>query len=222
MIIMSNDLIFEKFFSKFPERLRIPFEKYRMNNLRVLDVGCSYGHVLYRCGRGSQGITSIKEQAEYAQKIGLDIIIANIEFPDTYLDLIYGDFDVILFSDIVEHISNAHTVLYELGSKLKKEGKIVWLFTTKPNNIFMGYFWKRWFGYNGYDSIHHYHLFNVESAQFLLQHAGYRVIESYPPIKNKILRVLLKNNFTEHIIVAEKYSPYVENVKTSKKLNLGI
>lgn len=217
-----DDAVFDTLFSKFPERLRIPFEKYKMDTIRVLDVGCSYGHVLYRCGKGSQGITSIKEQAEYGRNLGLDIVIADIGLPETYLGRLHNDFDIILFSDVIEHLVNPHTVLYELSSKLKDEGKIVCLFTTKPSNAFLQFFWEKWFGYRGYDSIHHYYLFNVESASFLFEHAGYRIIESYPSIKNRMLRMILKNNFTEHIIIAEKYSPYLNNVKQSKKGNIGI
>lgn len=212
----EEDEISQKFFNN-DNRLEIVFDKYNLDKLKVLDVGCAYGHILRRCGVGSQGITSIDKEAEYGRKIGLNIITADIQKPNEYLEHIDGNFDVLLFSDVLEHLNNPHDVLFSLFHKLKPDGIVIWLYISKPKNALFRLLWRWWFGHAGYESFRHYYLFDSESSRYLLERSGYRVIDSFPNVKSRILGALLNNNFTEQVIIAKKDEGCWTVVQKTKK-----
>jgi len=96
-------------------------------NKKVLDVGCSAGHlskVFKENGCEVVGIELDDESARIAKKyckevIKGDVETINLNYPDGY-------FDVIVFGDILEHLKNPQAVLLNLKRYLNNNGYIVY------------------------------------------------------------------------------------------------
>jgi 2-polyprenyl-3-methyl-5-hydroxy-6-metoxy-1,4-benzoquinol methylase len=95
---------------------------------KVLDIGCGAGHLL----------KIIKEKAPLANFYGVDLI----QYPEaTHFELIKqnlndhfsflaNDFDLIISTEVIEHLENPRLFLRELIKKTKPHGKII---LTTPN-----------------------------------------------------------------------------------------
>jgi 2-polyprenyl-3-methyl-5-hydroxy-6-metoxy-1,4-benzoquinol methylase len=108
--------------------LTIDFIKSIQNNsrLKILDVGCSSGYL------GEY----LKTLGHYV--VGLDITYEAIEVAKNYLDEAYNEyledylknhpelkFDVIIFGDVLEHITNPDEILKLVKNNLEIDGKII-------------------------------------------------------------------------------------------------
>lgn len=93
-------------------------------NARYLDLGCNDGReTIKRAGRIQSkkifGIEIVPRQAKKAQKMGIDVWVADLnkkwKYPVNY-------FDAITANQIIEHVSNVDHFLSELRRVLKKRG----------------------------------------------------------------------------------------------------
>ena len=83
---------------------------YKKDAIRCLDIGCSFGHTLYGLKLYNYDVVGTdlsKSACEFAKK-HYDILIYNSEFPPK--DLL-SSFDVLILSEIVEHVINPHLFL---------------------------------------------------------------------------------------------------------------
>lgn len=97
------------------------------NPSKILDAGCGYGllsFTLAKKGHKIYPIDNSEKRIEFLIKNRLKnakvMDIRNLQFPDEF-------FDVVIISEVLEHIKNGEKVLSELTRVLKKDG--IFLFT---------------------------------------------------------------------------------------------
>ncbi|HOF00305.1 MAG TPA: class I SAM-dependent methyltransferase [Spirochaetota bacterium] len=94
----------------------------------ILDVGCGYGNLLYKLKDSFDklyGVEINKTRVEKAKELlkdnNFEIIETTVEsanFPDEY-------FDVVVSSDVIEHIIDVFSAFKEMARILKKGGKLI-------------------------------------------------------------------------------------------------
>lgn len=149
---------------------------------RVLDVGCATGYIgeILRAKKRCYvvGIEANHEAATIAASRYDQVLEANVEqinslpFPENF-------FDVLLCSDVLEHLRRPDLVLVKLKPYLSRKGELI---AVIPN---IGYFPARMkilMGQFEYDEIGHFdktHLrfFTLKTAKQLINSTGYRVLK---------------------------------------------
>ena len=102
--------------------LQIILNRYApQKNLRILDVGCGAGAILdflREKGYVGEGIDNNEEALKYCRDKGLRVDIGTVEKMN-YKD---GSFDVVLASDVLEHLTDDRAAVKEIARVLKKGG----------------------------------------------------------------------------------------------------
>lgn len=145
-------------------------------NVRILDVGCGYGALLYalrrRGYRELEGIDASAEQVEVAGELGLEEVM-RAEATEHLRGLAAGSRDVILAVDLLEHLGRAEalTLAEEACRVLASEGRFI---VHVPNAL--GPFGPgvRW------SDLTHEIAFTPGSVHQLLKVAGFDRIEVHP------------------------------------------
>jgi O-antigen biosynthesis protein len=92
----------------------------------ILDVGCSAGYLgeyLVAQGHRVTGIDITQEAVDTAQKFLTDAYCMKVE---EYFDMYPNSrFDVIIFGDVLEHVTNAEEVLRMSATALKPNGRVI-------------------------------------------------------------------------------------------------
>ncbi len=148
-------------------------------NNTVLDVGCAAGYLGVLCGGnefyGIDANTDALKQAKKRYKVVANINLNNLQvrkFPFSQ------KFDIIVFADVLEHLSDAVSVLKFFTKYLKKDGRII---ISVPNvalwrvrmNLFLGKF-----DYTDYGVLDrtHVHLYTYKTAKELAKDVGLEII----------------------------------------------
>lgn len=146
----------------------------------VADLGCGDGQRLARLGeRLGAGCERIgvdlqpdpRRVAELAER-GVRLEQGNLEEP---LEVLRdGGHDVVVMSQIIEHLRSPPRVLAEVARKLAPGGRLI---VETPNVGGLDYhlFRRRYWG--AYHLPRHFHLFTADSLSGLLEKAGLRVVE---------------------------------------------
>ncbi len=99
------------------------------NRLRVLDVGCGSGVHGAELQRKYQhfvtGVDISEDSIRKARSRLHDAYVADVEHPEKYPFKNADAFDIIVFSDILEHLCKPHEVLRAHVAFLKPQGRIV-------------------------------------------------------------------------------------------------
>ncbi|MBO8180931.1 MAG: class I SAM-dependent methyltransferase [Archaeoglobus sp.] len=153
--------------------------------LRILDVGCATGYLGAATKKGKNyvcGVEISKEAAKEAKNKLDDVVVGNIEeielpYPKEY-------FDVIICSDVVEHLFNPKETLIKLRSYLKPNGKLLMVV---PNvawyRVRLMLLTGKWeYKEHGIMDYGHIRWFTKESGVRLLKESGYDVEEIIPYI----------------------------------------
>ena len=117
----KENIIYHRY-KKIPKKLSIIHDRYRLDEKRVLEVGCAYGQVILQCGEGSFGVDINKDAIEFIKSMGIGGLSVDVdkndlkEIPDNYFDLIH-------IADTLEHLESSHGLLVKLRDKLKHGGK---------------------------------------------------------------------------------------------------
>lgn len=92
---------------------------------KILDVGCDRGQIANELikDKGCE-VFGIEIDMKKKKYFNFEVIIGNIEDVST-MDKISGKFDVIVFGDVLEHLSNPSQVLKNIKKHLKYSGKII-------------------------------------------------------------------------------------------------
>ncbi len=154
-------------------------------NKRVLDLGCSLGNIskgLLANRNEVYGIDVAKESVDFCKKLGIKAKVHNVEegkmpYKDDF-------FDVVVFSEVVEHLFNTDHAIREIYRVLKKGG---YLIITTPNIAALNRRLKLFLGLNpGIDlgiessgderAIGHIRYFTFDSLKKLLRRNGLRVV----------------------------------------------
>ncbi|MEM3399439.1 MAG: class I SAM-dependent methyltransferase [Candidatus Micrarchaeia archaeon] len=179
---------------------------------KVLDVGCGDGeHYGKALAKECQlyGIDISNEAVSIARKNGMDATVGeadNLPFGD-------GEFDAVLFIDVLEHLFNPEGALHEANRVLKNNGFII---VSLPNAAYIrerlsflfGDFNPRGSPHTSFDSPWadpHIRFFTKKTVMALLQKTGFKVRvfigEAGIPILSHFFPSLFASDF---LIIAEK------------------
>jgi SAM-dependent methyltransferase len=165
-------------FAALPRRLVFALERWpALTESAVLDIGCSYGHCLLHFGPGSVGVDSDATQVEFCRSLGLDAQLADAnELPDVG----HEQFDYLWVSDVIEHLDAPRLFLRQLAPALKPDGRLLLFLTLAPSSRLVRAAMRRW-GYRGFDAEAHHFQFTYDTACFMVERAGYRVVDAVAP-----------------------------------------
>lgn len=150
------------------------------SDMNVLDVGCADGYLAARLSAMNCRVVGIEldeERARRAREFCEGVVVGAVE--SVPLPFSPGQFDVILYADILEHTPDPLAVLRRLDPYLQKDGKIV---ISLPNiahfsvrlPLLMGDFT---YTDSGILDRTHLRFFTYRTAVELIREAGYAVEE---------------------------------------------
>jgi 2-polyprenyl-3-methyl-5-hydroxy-6-metoxy-1,4-benzoquinol methylase len=181
----------------------------------ILECGCSTGflsrHLVER-GCTVTGLEIDAEAAEKARQWCKKVHAIDLNRPD-WADELSGNYDTILFGDVLEHLVNPESVLRRTSDLLAPNGRVI---ICLPNIAY----WKirmsllrGKFEYTsmGILDVTHLRFFTPETGRKLIEDAGYLIISTYPILSSSRfgnqLRRLLPGLFTvQTIFVAQPLS----------------
>jgi len=149
------------------------------NGKTILDVGCATGYLAKELKKKDCNIVGIEinqDAVDIAAQYCDRVVAADVEeieepsFPDGY-------FDVIIFSDVLEHLRRPDLVLINLKRYLKSDGFVI---ASIPNIARLEYrvkllFGKFDYGESGILSKGHLRFFTLKTAKKLFETAGYEI-----------------------------------------------
>ena len=147
---------------------------------RVLDVGCGAGwtakELRDKIGCEVIGVEPNETRAEVARSNGIEVHVGYLE--DLRIEDV-GLFDIVLFGDVLEHLSDPHSVLCVAKKYLRPGGSVV---ITVPNVAHWTVRLELLRGRFDYQALGimdatHLRWFTEKTLRQLLENAGYRVDE---------------------------------------------
>lgn len=163
----------------------------------VLELGASTGYITKIISQ-NENIVSIveydKEDAKVASKFADKTYVGSLE-DENFLKTIKGKYDVVVASDVLEHLKNPELALKYIKKLLKNDGVLI---TSLPNiacwSMRKDLFFKGFFEYSESGLLDKTHLrfFTYHSFQNFLMAEGYKILEIYSmessyPFKKLIL-----------------------------------
>ena len=120
------------------EDTHIKFIKTYGKGKKVLEVGCGVGHITKRFAKYAQQVTAIdfSDVVKYAKKINNKKNITYLQADVTKLPFMDESFDIIIASEIIEHIPNPNQAIKEM-KRVLVNGGLVYLST--PNLLTLIY-----------------------------------------------------------------------------------
>lgn len=150
---------------------------------KILDVGCNSGVVgRLLCHKTNIfGVEFNEALADLAQFHCEKVYHINLEKINES-DIAEGDFDFIIFGDVLEHLRNPRHVVTLLAKRLKKNGLII---ISLPNIAQLPYRMKLLFGNFDYTETGildktHVHLYTYKTALQLIKDCGLSIKKFYP------------------------------------------
>ncbi|MBI5233606.1 MAG: class I SAM-dependent methyltransferase [Deltaproteobacteria bacterium] len=134
---------------------------------RLLDVGCANGQFLEyidRFGMDGTGIDISEEMVSVGQKNGLRCMVGD-------LFELEGEYDMVTFWDVLEHVANPRDVLEKSRSLLSASGELI--IQTPCTGIISELFKENWLYYL---PIQHIHLFSQGSLFRLILDMGFSIV----------------------------------------------
>jgi len=175
---------------------------------RVLDIGCATGYLAEQMKKNGcyvVGVENDPDAANIAKQYCENVIIGDIEhlkklpYPKEY-------FDVIVYSDILEHLRRPDLVLMRFKKYLATNGHVI---ASIPNTAIFSVRLKLLFGKFEYEEKGildktHLRFFTLKTAKSLFETSGYEVIEvdyTGPASQMKVFPTLFALQF---ILIAKK------------------
>ena len=195
---------------------RTEYIKSKCNNKSVLDLGCcddapeSTGlpFLHNEIVKVASKVTGVDINPNAIEKLGKNIVICNVENLDK--SILQGQkYDIIVASELIEHLNNPGLFLQSVKDFLKDDGLLI-IATPSPFSIkqILLYFC-------GYETspISHTCYFSYATLKVLLGRFGFKIIECYffhwgkQKIHSKIINFLIEKipflrKFADHIIIA--------------------
>lgn len=148
---------------------------------RILETGCANGRfsaVLAEIGCKVVGVELDPTAAREAEQFCEKVIVGNLDDPELRRQ-IPGDFDILIFGDVLEHLIEPWKVLADLRSRLGPGGCII---ISIPNiahwdgrmGLLAGNFD---YTYDGLMDSTHLRFFTRRTARELVVQSGYRIVE---------------------------------------------
>ncbi|MFH1990704.1 MAG: class I SAM-dependent methyltransferase [Patescibacteria group bacterium] len=173
--IDEGAVLWEKYFRFLPLKLAMLLKKYNLDKKRMLDIGSAWGEFLIHFGPGSKGIEVLPEAVKFSKLLGLDVDEYNFE--DEWRENA-GSFDAIWCSNVLEHVASPHQLLRNFHKTLKENGLIFVRVPTIPSNWLYLKLNKLLLGFLGYEAVQHINAFTRKTAEFTIERAGFKIIES--------------------------------------------
>ena len=151
----------------------------------VLDIGCGFGEFLIHFGRGSVGVTLVRDEAEYGEEKGLDIRRGDIESDDFTLA---EKFDVIFANNLFEHLFSPHRFLRKARRYLKPGGILILGVPCIPKIVSLLYLNK----FRGSLAVSHINFFTRDTLVRTVQRGGWQPLE--------IRGFHFSNKFIDHLL----------------------
>ena len=198
----------ELMFNPSPHSPHMKIIKYIGNNKKVLDVGCSTGYIAKELRKKECSVVGIELDeagAEIARKYCDEVIVADVEeikelpFPDKF-------FDVMIFSDVLEHLKRPDLVLIAFKKNLNPEGFTI---ASIPNIARLELRMKLLFGKFDYEESGilnkgHLRFFTRKTAKELFKNSGYNITKiDYTGLGSKF-RILPTWIAFQFIIIAKR------------------
>lgn len=151
---------------------------------RVLEIGCHSGYFSrFLMDQNYQvlGIELDETAAQAARRLGVEVLVRDIENPDTIHSL-SERFDVVFMMDVLEHLKDPVAVLRRLKSVLTPTGRLI---LTIPNiaywamrkNLLLG----RWdYTEGGIMDNTHLRFFTASTCKTMLTESGYQITHFAP------------------------------------------
>ena len=175
---------------------------------RVLDVGCASGYLAERLAQKECQIFGIeidKKAAGKARKYCQQVIETDVEMVDK-LPFSENFFNVIIYSDILEHLRRPDLVLARFSKYLTDDGLII---ASIPNIARIEFRLKLALGKFGYQESgilkkDHLRFFTLATAKKMFQEAGYKIVKiDYTGLGSRI-RIFPTLFAFQFIIIAQK------------------
>jgi SAM-dependent methyltransferase len=179
----------------------------KIDNIKCLDIGCFDGTGMSVLSeRGCHNVWGIEMQKSASE-------VANSLFPGrifngNFLDMdisIYNNFDLLIMTDVLEHLKDPKAALEKASTLLKPGG---FLFITTPDNKS---FISRIMGKNwpSLVPVHHIFLFNQNSLKSILDYFNFKPIYRAPLFKTYSIKYVLNNliNFKPNLKFVLKIIP---------------
>lgn len=148
----------------------------------VLDLGCGTGgnaRTLTMDGREIDGVTLSADEAALAAGTMRQVVVHNLEtgLPKS----LPGPYDVVLASHVLEHLCFPSALLQDIRASLAPKGRLV---VALPNLLKLNYRLRLLLGRFEYESggimdDTHFRWYTFESAQRLLETAGFQIRHAY-------------------------------------------
>ncbi len=227
----ENRRIFEEHFQGAPRRwLRRPLIKYGLRDKRVLDVGCSFGEALIFFGPGSLGVDIHAQAVQFAQGLGLNAFQGDFLDPDVLERIPARSFDAVWCSHVIEHVAAPHDALMAMRGRLKPGGLLLlglpplphWRWAEVLGRVILRVFFGRPTPL-GYTAEDHIYAFTRRTARFLLERAGFEVIEqtafvsARPPV-NALFNLVARPAIDRLVTVARQIPDWDYPPKSTRRL----
>lgn len=189
------------------------------NPEKVLDVGCGKGHFgkTLKEAKNAKEVWGIElvEKAAQVANTHLDKVI-NKSIEDALNEIPDGQFDVIVFNDILEHLIDPYSIIESIKSKLKENGVVV---ASIPNvrhaeNLFHLIIKKDWtYQESGIRDYTHLRFFTQKTIINLFEDAGYSIdiIKGITPIRKIAFNLL--NIMTLGFFSDSRYAQFAVKAK---------
>jgi len=164
-------------------------------NSRILDVGCNDGKLRgYLDSCNYFGVDIDKEAINQLTK--KNIKARQIDLDKDKLPFNDNSFDFVTLLDVIEHVSDPHSLIVQSKTKLRKNGKLI---ITLPNDYHflnkIRFLFNKPITQDPFAPHGHLHIFPIKNGEkFLISH-GLKIIKKIPipPVKPSFLPGYIKN-----------------------------
>jgi SAM-dependent methyltransferase len=163
----STNLTVPSFIDKRLDEIVATFDSYRQNN-RLLDVGCGAGSVLEAAARANWeafGLEVSQSAIQHLRSRGFEVFHGELDQAD-YPD---GYFDVVVASELLEHLPNPRALLTSI-SRILRPGGLFWATTPHGRGISARILGVKW---TTVCPPEHLQLFSVTGIKTLLSSSGF-------------------------------------------------
>jgi len=166
-----ENLTVPTFIERWLDEIVATFAPYKQQG-RLLDVGCGAGSILQaaqRAGWTPHGMEVSRTAADHNTSQGFDVFcgeLAEAQYPD-------GHFDVVIASEVLEHVASPSAMLAEIARVLRPGG-LLWATTPHGRGVsarVLG------LGWSAVSPPEHLHLFSLTGIKRLLEDAGFRRVQ---------------------------------------------
>ncbi|MCX2532813.1 class I SAM-dependent methyltransferase [Plesiomonas shigelloides] len=175
---VGSEVILRKEFSTIVERIVKSIEQGNGTKPNLLEVGCAYGFFLKEASTKFQtfGIEISHEAAEFCQNEGLSVVAGEI---DSMTLERFGNVDVIVMLDVIEHLMNPKKTL-ELCADHLNRGGMMYITTGDFSSFVAKVLGKNW---RLMTPPQHLWFFSKKSIETLAKETGFEVVSITKPWK---------------------------------------